>query len=447
MVGLCYKTTLGLNMGLYRKGTDFKIKDNAVTIFKKDKSRKTENYYCRFSLDGQQYEFSSKTSNKKNATKILGDKYEEIKVLKKTGNLIKSKRFSDCWKEYTQELKQGIYKSQNTTSGYLTKGKLLVDFFKSKNVGKLTYDDLKEYLIWRVDKSLGKGNRSIKLQRETLMGDIRVFSKFDTWLVDKGYRLKKLGHLEKKLRDTLGKKEDTSRLFFHRDEYQKLLSVSKQRIKSAEQGGLDGGKKVAFSRKILHQFIIFGVNTGIRVQGMLNLKWEDCKCRDKRNDYLAKGIERKWGKDFFNTLDRYYTINNVKDKTGVHTNIGLGGSYFSLQKVKELKLQYGKSVGQSERIFDVKSFSDGFNKLLEESGLKTVKSGDRFLRRDSVSLRHTYIVFQIQNNISEFIIGKNVGTSGKMIYEHYTKHLKSIELVEKLTGVNKGRHLRLVSVK
>ena len=79
-------------MGLYRKGTDFKIKDNAVTIFKKDKSRKTENYYCRFSLDGQQYEFSSKTSNKKNATKIIGDKYEEIKVLKKTGNLIKSKR-------------------------------------------------------------------------------------------------------------------------------------------------------------------------------------------------------------------------------------------------------------------------------------------------------------------------------------------------------------------
>ena len=49
MVGLCYKTTLGLNMGLYRKGTDFKIKDNAVTLFTKDKSRKTENYYCRFS--------------------------------------------------------------------------------------------------------------------------------------------------------------------------------------------------------------------------------------------------------------------------------------------------------------------------------------------------------------------------------------------------------------
>ena len=51
-------------MGLYRKGTDFKIKDNVVTIFKKDKKYKTENYYGRFSLDGQQYEFTSKTSNK-----------------------------------------------------------------------------------------------------------------------------------------------------------------------------------------------------------------------------------------------------------------------------------------------------------------------------------------------------------------------------------------------
>ena len=47
----------------------------------------------------------------------------------------------------------------------------------------------------------------------------------------------------------------------------------------------------------------------------------------------------------------------------------------------------------------------------------------------------------------DFIIGKNVGTSGQMIYEHYSKHLKTIELVDRLTGVNQRRHLRLVSIK
>ena len=437
-------------MGLYRKGTDFKIKEDKLTIFKKDKKYKTENYYGRWSLDGHQYEFTSGTSNKKNAIKILSDKYEEIKVLKKTGNLVRSKRFSDCWKEYTQEIKQGVYKSENTTTGYLTKGRLLVDFFKSKSVGKLNYDDLQNYLIWRVDNSLGKGNRSRKIQRETLMGDIRVFSKFDTWLVDKGYRLKKLRNLEKKLKSILGNKEDTSRLYFNRDEYQKLLTISKKRIKKSQGGGLDGGRKTTYQRKLLHQFIIFGVNTGIRVGGMLNLKWEDVQLRDKKNDYVAKGIEKRYGKDFFTSLDRYYTVNNVKDKTGVHTNIGMGGSYFALEKIKKIKEEYyGKSELRTDYIFNVKSFSSGFNTLLEESNLKYKKEGDKYKRRDAVSLRHTYIVFQIQNNISEFIIGKNVGTSGKMIYENYTKNLKTLELVDRLTNVNSEsqRKSRLVLIK
>mgnify|MGYP001358844339 FL=1 len=81
--------------------------------------------------------------------------------------------------------------------------------------------------------------------------------------------------------------------------------------------------------------------------------------------------------------------------------------------------------------------------------LKNKKIGDKLKRRDAVSLRHTYIVFQIQNNISEFIIGKNVGTSGKMIYENYTKNLKTIDLLEKLTNVHseKSRQNRLVVIK
>ena len=437
-------------MGLFRKGTDFKIREDKLTIFKKDKKYKTENWYCRFSIDGHQYELSSKTSNKKNAIKILGDLFDEYKVLKKTGNLVRTKSFRDCWKEYTSEIKSGIYKSGNTSTGYLNKGRLLVDFFKNKRVDKITYDELKDYLVWRLDNNLGKGNRSRKIQRETLVGDLRVFSIFDTWCVDKGYRTKKLSNLQKRLKSTLGNKEDTSRLFFNRDEYQKLLTKSKQRIKSAEQGGLDGGKKVAFNRKLLHQFIIFGVNTGIRVGGILNLKWEDCRLRDKKLDYIGKGIEKNYGKDFWNTLDRYYTINNVKDKTGVHENIGLGGSYFALERIRKLKEDYyGKVEKSSDKIFNVKTFAVGFNALLESANLKNKKIGDKLKRRDAVSLRHTYIVFQIQNNISEFIIGKNVGTSGKMIYENYTKNLKTIDLLEKLTNVHseKSRQNRLVVIK
>jgi len=437
-------------MGIYRQGTNFTIREGKLTIFQKDKKYKTDNWYGRFFIESKQVEKSSKSKNKKESIKVLGQIYDDYFSKKRLGLVVHSKSFKDCWKEFCDDIKQGT--QSITQSGYIQKGKILSEIMGNLKVDRLTYDDLGDYLVKRMEGSF-KGNRSRSVQQETLRGDLRVFSIFDSWLVNKGYKKKKLSKLQKNLRKYLGKKEDTSRLYFNRGEYQTLLNVSKKRIKECEDrtGNSEGKgynyKRVLYQRKLLHQFIIFGVNTGIRVGGILNLKWEDVQMRDKRDDYMSKGIEKNYGKDFFNSLDRYYTINNVKDKTGVHTNIGLGGSYFSLQKIKELKQQYGKSVGKSDKIFDVKSFSDGFNKLLEESNLKTVKSGDRFLRRDSVSLRHTYIVFQIQNNISEFIIGKNVGTSGKMIYEHYTKHLKSIELVEKLTGVNKGRHLRLVSVK
>ena len=107
----------------------------------------------------------------------MGDKYEEIKVLKKTGNLIKSKRFSDCWKEYTQELKQGIYKSKNTSSGYFTKGKLLVDFFKSKNVGKLNYDDLKELVKLLNEKIKQQKHEFRKELRQKLSKKAKEFKK------------------------------------------------------------------------------------------------------------------------------------------------------------------------------------------------------------------------------------------------------------------------------
>ena len=78
----------------------------------------------------------------------------------------------------------------------------------------------------------------------------------------------------------------------------------------------------------------------------------------------------------FNTLDRYYTINNVKDKTGVHQNIGMGGSYFALKKIREIKEEYyGKKESESDYIFNVKTFANGFNSLLEQSKLKSVKLG------------------------------------------------------------------------
>ncbi len=428
-------------MSFYRNNTLIKRKDGRLAIGKKDKSYKTENYYGRFYVDGKQVSISSRTSNKREAIKILEQHYEDYQAKKRLNLIVHSKSVKDCWKEYEQDLKRGSSLSGVTLRGYIQKGLLMIKHIGKLKVDRLTYDDITDLLARR---SVYTKNKAHKLRQATLIGDLRAFSKFDTWLVEKGYKKKKLVGLKTKI---IGKsKENTSRLYFKRNEYQKLLSISKARIKKAEQGGLDGGKRVAFNRKLLHQFIIFGVNTGIRVGGILNLKWEDVILRDKKQDYFDKGIDKSFEDDFYGKLDRYYTINNVTDKSGHYKNIGLGGSYFAIEEVKKLYQEKGINIKNQDKIFNVKSFSVGFNSLLEEANLKRVKVGDNWLRRDSVSLRHTYIVFMLENGFSEFSIGKNVNTSGEMIHKHYTKNLLTTDMIDQLTGIGKRRNLRLVSI-
>ena len=428
-------------MSFYRKNTLIKRKDGRLAIGQKEKRYKTENYYGRFYVDGKQVSISSRTSNKKEAIKILEQHYEDYQAKKRLNLIVHSKSVKDCWEEYEQDLKRGSSLSGVTLRGYIQKGRLMIKHIGKLKVDRLTYDDITDLLARR---SVYTKNKSHKLRQATLIGDLRAFSKFDTWLVEKGYKKKKLVGLKTKI---IGKnKENTSRLYFKRNEYQKLLSISKARIKKAEQGGLDGGKRVAFNRKILHQFIIFGVNTGIRVGGILNLKWEDVILRDKKQDYFDKGIDKSFEDDFYGKLDRYYTINNVTDKSGHYKNIGLGGSYFAIEEVKKIYMEKGINFKNQDKIFNVKSFSVGFNSLLEEANLKRVKVGDNWLRRDSVSLRHTYIVFMLENGFSEFSIGKNVNTSGEMIHKHYTKNLLTTDMIDQLTGVGKRRNLRLISI-
>ena len=64
-------------MSFYRNNTLIKRKDGRLAIGKKDKSYKTENYYGRFYVDGKQVSISSRTSNKKEAIKILEQHYED----------------------------------------------------------------------------------------------------------------------------------------------------------------------------------------------------------------------------------------------------------------------------------------------------------------------------------------------------------------------------------
>ena len=144
-------------MGIYRKGTKFRIREGKLTIFQKDKKYKTDNWYGRFFIESKQVEKSSKSKNKKESIKILGQIYDDYFSKKRLGLVVHSKSFKDCWKEFCDDIKQGT--QSITQSGYIQKGKILSEIMGNLKVDRLTYDDLGDYLVKRMEGSF-KGNRS-----------------------------------------------------------------------------------------------------------------------------------------------------------------------------------------------------------------------------------------------------------------------------------------------
>ena len=143
-------------MGIYRQGTKFTIREGKLTIFQKDKKYKTDNWYGRFFIESKQIfieskqvEKSSKSKNKKESIKILGQIYDDYFLKKRLGLVVHSRSFKDCWKEFCDDIKQ---RTQSITQlGYIQKGKILSEIMGNLKVDRLTYDDLGDYLVKRME--------------------------------------------------------------------------------------------------------------------------------------------------------------------------------------------------------------------------------------------------------------------------------------------------------
>ena len=176
--------------------------------------------------------------------------------------------------------------------------------------------------------------------------------------------------------------------------------------------------------------------SGLRVNECLNLKFEDVRLIDKHQ--VKPNLKKSFSDNFYNRLERYYTINNAfGKKQRANSNIGMGSCYFAIEEIMKLYQKNNIKISPSTKIFKNKSFREGLNSLLLDAGLKTKKIGNEFVKRDSKSFRHTYILFQIQNGVSTTDIAKNLDTSTEMIDKFYTANVQTDELIDRLTKINR----------
>ena len=151
------------------------------------------------------------------------------------------------------------------------------DFMNLKAATYTSTDLQKTYMVWRLARAKAQ---SKVLRGATLKGDLMAISGFNKWCYNNKIRKDKLENIAKILSKKL-RSQRTKRAGLTYEQYKTLQSVSRKRYQSGRT------LRIRFERERLHQFIVFMVGTGLRVDECLNLHFEDVTLVDRQNSKQA----------------------------------------------------------------------------------------------------------------------------------------------------------------
>jgi integrase len=154
-----------------------------------------------------------------------------------------------------------------------------------------------------------------------------------------------------------------------------------------------------------YDFIIWMVNTGMRVGEAMNVRFCDIEVLEE----VSRGI-----------IEFCCLIKNIKGKRGAGECRSWFSAFEAYERIVERR-QIGDPTLSTEKLF-LALHRGMFNAILERTGLKTTNT-DPPRRRDFVSLRHTYIASRLLHGVPVYDVAKNCRTSVTMIENHYARYV------------------------
>ncbi|MCE7887742.1 MAG: hypothetical protein DYH13_09630 [Alphaproteobacteria bacterium PRO2] len=387
----------------------YELLDGAVTVIRTTKSGRFWSMSCWLREEGKAYRRSLRTKNLEEAKELARDQYFKLKADIQYGNRIFSKTAEELVKDFIK------YKSDEAKSGLITQGRVstittslnrwfLTYVGKKKKLDTLNRHSFEEYYVWRRQKASDVRNA-------TLINERALISSLYKYGISRGF----LRHDQMPIfpRLNIKKSQVERRDDFDIQDWEKLYRSFRRWVGKATSN------KEEEQRKFIRDFIILSANTGLRFGEMRKLKW--------RMIEIYKGKEKdKKGQDQVHV--KIFVPPDTK--TGARSTIGRRGDIF--QRIKA----YSKHTKKDDWIFADNDTGEQIHKkvyyklwenLLKECGLH--ESGKTLTY---YSLRHTYITFRLLAGVDAFILSENVGTSIKMLENHYA-HIKSDSVKRELT--------------
>jgi integrase len=363
-----------------------------------------DQFYCRVRLRNEdRYKtISLKTSDRQTARDLAMDHDADIRFRVKHDVPVFNRPFSQVATEYA-EAQQRRANAGEVSQARAMNVKNKVDgplnaYVGSTQIHLVSQDRWSEYPLWRRENGVGRRNGIIS--DSTIRIEMSIFAAIMNFAIAKKYvpasqRFEGMPKLKSGRRDE-----------FTLEEYRKLHSVGRKWMKEATtpQG--------IWYRQMCYNFILIMCNTGMRPPEAKNLRWKDItKAKDKDGTDILVIYVRGKGKE-----RKLIAPQSV-------------GEY--LERVRALS----KATKPDDAVFTIINgkpavwlYRDTVEELLKYANLRDGPSG---IPRTTYCFRHTYATFRLSAGVDVYILAQQMGTSVKMIEQHYG-HVNTIKHADRV---------------
>ena len=384
-----------------------KYRDGKLHVYLKNNS---DIWMCRFYAEGKYKVKSTGETTIAKAKDFSCDWYDEIRFGQKQGISVHGNTFgviTDEYLEYQKTLVKnylrsiktgsikktgritGKYRTARQAKDYVYRINELNKFLCKMEVGRISRRDIENYVDVRMKSC----------SMTTVRYDLTALSLVLQFAERKEY----INHIPKFPK--LNVSTTNPRPSFTKEEWHALLDASDERIKNAR------GTRQLYEREQLHDFMVFSVHTGMRVNEVLSTKYKDCKIEKIKTKSNSKN-------------GMLLVVKNVIGKNDVREVIGLIGAVRAYERLKK------RNEPKPNDLLFPQHHRDQLNNLLKEVGMKHDALGNV---RNARSFRSTYIMFRLIYGTPIKDVATNCGNSTTVIDKYYAKYITSKDMKERLS--------------
>ena len=364
-----------------------------------------QNWYCRIKLPkADRYKtVSLKTTDLHKARERAFDVDADVRFRLKHEVPIFNKPFSDIAKEYTQAQRSRAQMGE-ISEARVKKIESVIKAQLNPYVGNIqisliAQDRWANYPTWR--RAHGKGNVREQVSDSTVKFEMSIFGAIMSYAVKKHHipasqKFEGRPNFKTMRRDA-----------FSLEEYRALHSKGRAWVKAADKKPAS-----AWYRTVAYNFVLIMCNTGMRPPEARNLRWRD----------ISYGKDKD-GKDL--------VILSVRGKDKARHLVAPPSVGEYLERIRAI----AKATDPDSPVFTtyqgetaLSLYKALIRDLLTETKLRDGPSG---IPRSTYSFRHTYATFRLSEGVDVYFLAQQMGTSVKMIEDHYG-HVNSVKHADRV---------------